>query len=129
MNPNTIQVVNVKTNKVVPHSLGEGFSFGDKGRVLWVIEDPSHTEYEIRFRTAAKRPLLNPQKYVPMVGSGDLIRYNACELRPITLRYPNRLVDLTGDGKLDLVGAWPHPYAPKKPKGAIFCFPRVGSMD
>ena len=129
LNPNTIQIINVKTGKVVPHALDEDFMFGNKGRVLWVIEDPLHTEYEIRFRTAAKRPSLNPPTYVPMVGTGDLLRYNAGQTRPTTIRYPSNLLDLTGDGKLDLVGFWPHPYAPKKPKGGIFCYPRVGDAD
>ena len=129
LNPNTIQVVDTKTGKVVPHALGENFTFGDKGRILWLIEAPTHTEYEIRFWTVAKRPALIPQKYIPMVGAGDLLRYNANQPRPTTIRYPSNLLDLTGDGKLDLVGFWSHPYAPKAPKGGIFCYPRVGTGD
>jgi len=128
-NPNSVQVVNSKTGEVVPHALSSDFTYGDKGRVLWLIEDPAHKEYAIRFSTATKRPPLAPPKYVPMVGAGDLLRYNGGTARPTMIRYPSNLVDLTGDGKLDLVGFWPHPYEPKAPKGGIFCYPRVGSSD
>ena len=129
LNLNTIQVMDSKTGKVVPHALSEHFSYGDKGRVLWLIEDPDHTEYEIRFRNAAKRPPLIPQKYIPMIGVGDTIRYNAGVPRPSTMRYPSRLVDLTGDGKPDLVGALSHVYVPGWPYGCIVSYPRMGSMD
>ena len=134
LDPNTIEVVDVKTGKVVPHTLSEDFNHADKGRVLWLIEDPTHTEYKIRFRTAAKRPPLVPQKDTPMIGVGDLMHYNAGTPRPSVLRWPSRLVDLTGDGKLDLVGAMPHYFAPRSPPNAashcgIVCYPHVGSTD
>ncbi len=64
-----------------------------------------------------------------MVGSGDLIRYNSDALRPCMLRYPANLVDLTGDGKLDLVGVLSGKYAPGWSYGCIVCYPRMGSMD
>ncbi len=134
LDPNTIEVVDVKTGQVVPHSLSEDFNHGDKGRVLWLIEDPAHTKYEIRFQTAAKRPLLAPQKHIPMIGVGDLLHYNAGTPRPSVLRWPSRLVDLTGDGKLDLVGTMPHFFAPPTPPNkaihcGIVCYPGVGSTD
>jgi len=126
---NSIQVFDTKTDKVVPHVLSEQFNYGDNGRVLWLIDDPAHVEYEIRFRTAAKRPPLVPQQYTPMVGAGELLRYNASTPRPITLRYPSRLVDLTGDGMPDLVGTVPHVFTPGGRNGGIVCYPRVGTTD
>ena len=54
LNPDTIQVLDAETGKVVLHTLGKDFAYGDKGRLLWVIEETTHTEYEIRFRTAAR---------------------------------------------------------------------------
>jgi len=115
LDPNTIRVVNANTDKVVPHALSEDFNHEDQGRVLWLIEDPAHTKYEIRFRTAAKRLPLDPQEDTPMISVGDLVHYNAGTPRPSVLRWPSRLVDLTGDGKLDLVGAMPHFFAPRSP--------------
>ena len=50
-----------------------------------------------------------------MIGVGDLLRYNAGQPRPLALIYPARLVDLTGDGTLDLVGCWNYAYRPGWP--------------
>ena len=41
------------------------------------------------------------------------------------MRFPARLVDLTGDGRLDLVGTLPHYYAPGGELGGIVCIPQV----
>jgi len=129
LDPNSIEVRNAATGEVVPHSLGQGFRYGDKGRVRWVTAQQTRTAYEIRFRSAAKRPALAPQPFTPMIGVGDLIRYNAGAPRPSTLRWPSRLVDLTGDGRLDLVGTLPHYYAPRSRLGGIVCYPQVGSDE
>ena len=72
------------------------------------------TASKSRFRAEAKRPALAPQPFTPMIGVGDLIHYNAGTPRPSTLRWPSRLVDLTGDGRLALVGTLPHYYAPRR---------------
>ncbi len=129
LDPGSICVVDRKTAKAVPHALTEDFAYGDKGRVQWVIEEPTHTEYEIRFRTAARRQPLLPPKFTPMIGTGDLLRYNAAKPRPFALPYVSRLVDLTGDGKRDLVGCWSYAYAPGWPWGGVFCYPRAGGSD
>ena len=104
LDPNSIEVIDVATGQVVPHARTEDFAYGDNGRVEWVIEDPAHTDYEIRFRTAETRPALEPQAYVPRIGVGDLLRYNAGEPRPIAMPHSMRLIDITGDGRCDLVG-------------------------
>ena len=126
---NSIQIINRATNKPIPHTLNEEFNYGDRGRVLWLIEDPSHREFEIRFRTAAQRPPRVPQKHTPLIGVGDLLSYNAGVPRPVVLRFPSRLVDFTGDGKLDLVGALAHFYGPRSQNGGIVCYPGVGNAD
>ncbi len=126
LNPNSIRVVNVATGKPVPSAVTEDFAYGDAGRVEWVVTDPAHKVYELRFRTAAKRPRLTPSEYTPMIGVGDLLRYNAGEPRPITLAYPSGLLDLTGDGRRDLVGCWNYAYRPGWPWDGVVCYPRVG---
>jgi hypothetical protein len=127
LDPNSIDVVNLTNGKVVPHARTDDFAYGDKGRIEWVIRDPQHKRYLIRFKTSKKRAPLLPQPYVPMIGNGDLLRYNAGEPRPIALVYHSGLVDLTGDGKLDLVGCWNYSYRPGDPWSGIVCYPRVGS--
>ena len=71
LDPNSIDVVNLTTGKVVPHARTDDFAYGDKGRIEWVIRDPQHKRYLIRFKTSKKRPPLLPQLYVPMIGNGD----------------------------------------------------------
>jgi hypothetical protein len=126
LDPNSIEVIDLATNKPVPVLRSEEFAYGDQGRVQWVIDDPGHKRFEIRFRTAETRPPMAPQRDVPMVGTGDLLRYNAGKPRPITLPFPGRLVDLTGDGKADLVGCWNYAHRPGWPWDGIVCYPRVG---
>jgi hypothetical protein len=129
LDPNSILITNVATGEEVAFGRSDDFAYGDSGRLEWVIKDPSHTRYEIRFRAAESRPVLVPQTYVPMVGVGDLLRYNAGDARPIVLSKPTRLVDLTGDGKPDLVGCWNYYYRPGDPISGVVCFPRIGSED
>jgi len=129
LDPNSIVVISLATGDVVPHALSPDFGHGNRGRVQWVAQDPEHKAYEIRFSTADTRPALRPAAYTPPIGTGDLLRYNAGVPRPISLIYLSRLVDLTGDGKLDLVGCWNYAHEPGCPWDSIFCFPRVGDDD
>ena len=127
--PNSIEVIDLASGEEVEFARSEDFAYGDRGRVEWVIGDSSHREYEIRFGTAENRPVLQPQEFVPMVGVGDLLRYNAGEGRPITLASSLRLVDLAGDGKRDLVGCWNYYHRPGSPISGLVCFPRVGEEE
>ncbi len=77
----------------------------------------------------AKRPPLVPQNYTPLVGVGDLLRYNAGRPRPFAMPYPARLVDLTGDGKPDYVGTWNYAYRDDSPWDGIICYPCVGDPE
>ena len=56
LDPNSIDVVNLTTGKVVPHARTDDFAYGDKGRIEWVIRHPRHKRYLIRFKTSKKRP-------------------------------------------------------------------------
>ncbi|MFP6770626.1 MAG: hypothetical protein VB859_20800, partial [Planctomycetaceae bacterium] len=131
LDPNSIHVVDAETGKPVPHSLSEHFAYGDAGEVQWVIKNPAHKRYEIRFATVTGRPPLLPRRQAPLIGVGDLLRYNANAPRPFPTigRGICRLVDLTGDGKRDFVGCGGYAYAPGWPFGGIFCFPRVGETN
>ena len=102
----SIQVIDLAAGGPIPHALGDDFSYGDRGRVEWVVPDPAHTEYEIRFSIAASRPHPVAQVHVPLIGTGDLLRFNAGEPRPVTLMNAMGLHDVTGDGRADLVGTW-----------------------
>ena len=125
LDPNSIEVRDAATSKIIPSSLGKGFRYGDSGRVRWVAHRASQTKFEIRFRSAGKRPLLQPKAITPMIGVGDMLRYNASKPMPIALRYPSRLVDINGDGRLDLIGTQPHRYSPRSPYGGIVCYPNT----
>jgi len=129
LNPNSITIINKATGKSVPFALSEDFAYNDRGRLEWVISDPAHKIFKIRFRTTQKRPSVEPSTYTPLVGVGDLLRYNANEPRPISLPYPARLIDLTGDGKRDLVGCWNYAHRPGWPWDGIFLYPREGNSD
>ncbi len=129
LDPNSIEVIDALTGEAVPHALGEGFRYGDRGRVQWVIEDPEHVRYEIRFTTTARRVMLAPARHTPRIGTGDLLRYNAGEPRPVTAIGLCGLVDVTGDGRGDLVGCWNYAWRPGEPWDGVFCFPRVGGDD
>ena len=107
LDPNSIVVRNVATAKTIPHALSREFQDGDHGRVQWVIENPKHRAFEIRFRTTAKKHvILEPRSQVPVIGTGDLLRYNAGRGSPIALFHAAALVDLNGDGRRDLAGCW-----------------------
>jgi len=124
--PNSITVVNMTDGTEVPVVVSEDFSYGDRGRLEWVVAQPEHVKYEIRFRMVAARPPRIPTKFTPPIGTGDLLRYNANVPRPIGLPYLSGLVDLTGDGKADLVGCWNYAHRPGSPWDGIVCYPRVG---
>ena len=127
--PNSIEVIDLADGAVIPHARTEDFTYGDAGRIEWVIMSPVHRRYEIRFRTVEKRPFLAPQTYTPLIGVGDLIRYNAGVPRPVTMAYGMNLVDLTGDGLPDLVGCWNYYYRPDAPVSGLICYPRVGDPE
>ncbi|MCC6511172.1 MAG: VCBS repeat-containing protein, partial [Pirellulaceae bacterium] len=129
LDPNSFEVINIATGQQVPFARSEDFAYSDRGQLEWVITDPMHTKFEVRFRSVTERPALKPQDHTPPIGVGDLLRYNAGEPRPIALPFPARLVDLTGDGKLDLVGCWNYAYRPGWPWDGIVCYPRVGDSE
>ena len=125
LDPNSIEVRNAATNKPVSHAITEDFAYGDKGRVQFVVADPTHTQFEIRFRVVTERAPLQPQTFTPAVGVGDLLRYNATQPRPIAVPYAPGLHDLNGDGLLDLTGTWNYAYRPGGPWDGIICYPRT----
>ena len=126
LNPNSIEVINLATGRSVECAVTDDFAYADSGRVQWVVVDPAHLKYEIRFQLTEKRPPLEPKNRTPMIGVGDLLRYNAGEPRLICLAHGAKLIDLNGDGKRDLVGCWNYAYRPGDPWDGVICYPRVG---
>jgi len=129
LDPNSICVVDATGGAPVPCAVSEDFAYGDAGRIAWVIRDPAHRSYEVRFRTATTRPPLRPAAYTPLIGTGDLLVYNAGVPRPVCLIYLSGLVDLTGDGRQDLVGCWNYAHRPGRPWDGVLCYPRVGEDE
>ncbi|MBN2312254.1 MAG: VCBS repeat-containing protein [Candidatus Hydrogenedentes bacterium] len=129
LDPNSIRVIDLASGQGVPCAISEDFAYGDAGRVEWVIDDPGHNRFAIRFRTSASRPARDSAAYTPLIGVGDLLRYNASAPRPIALPYLSGLVDLTGDGHLDLVGCWNYAYRPGWPWDGAICYPRTEEGD
>lgn len=123
--PNSIAVVDLADGRPVAYARSEDFAYGDRGRLEWAIADPSHTQYEIRFRTLPQRPPLQPQPRVPLVGTGDLLRYNADTPRPLTL-YSMRLAPLSGAAGPDLAGTWNYYHRPGAPISGVVCHPYLG---
>lgn len=132
LDPNSIEVVNLATKQIEPHALNQDFRNGNKGHVRWLARQPSHREFEVRFKTGATRSFLPPPKYTPQIGVGDLLRYNAGEPRPVGPYWVSRLVDLTGDGVQDMIGfemyssepSWPENRVPDG-WGNVYCYPGV----
>ena len=125
LDANSIRVINRATGRIISSARTEDFAYSDRGRVEWVIADPKHTAWSIRFRTAEARPALSPQGYVPAIGVGDLLRYNAGPHRPITCFFQAELHDLTGDGRPDLVGSWNYAYRDGDPWAAPILYPSI----
>ena len=123
--PNSVEVYNPATGERVPHAISEDFAYSDKGRIEFVIGDPTHREFLIRFATADERPRLELQSPTPQIGVGDLLCYNAGQARPINVSYSAGLEDLNGDGRLDLTGSWNYAHRPGWPWDGIFCYDRT----
>lgn len=105
VDPNSVEIRSLKSGKRRPHSLSPHFSYGDQGRLRWLIEDSEDTRYEIRFRTAEARTVIQPRLDAPRIGVGDLLRYSGTQPRPVGFAYPTRLLDLNDDGHPELIGS------------------------
>jgi len=103
VDPNSIEVFDTTSHAPVASARTEDFAYSDRGHLQWVIENPERRDYEIRFNTVRERPPLLPQEHTPLIGVGDLLRYNAGEPRPIAPIYLSGLLDLNGDGLRDLI--------------------------
>ncbi len=129
LDPNSIEVFNPGTKQIVPHVLTADFAYADQGRIEFVIADPHHRLFEIRFRAVRERPPIKPQSLTPMIGLGDLLRFNAGLPRPIAVPYSPGLHDLDGDGRPDLTGTWNYAYRPGDPWDGIVCFRQTQGRD
>ncbi len=127
LDPNSIEVREVATGEVVPHALSEDFAYDDIGRVEFVVANPRSAVFEIRFRSVQQTPRLEPRRFIPPIGVGDLLRYNASQPRPIALPFLAGLHDLNGDGRLDLTGTWNYAYRPGWPWDGVICYPRTST--
>ncbi|MBM3459931.1 MAG: VCBS repeat-containing protein, partial [Armatimonadetes bacterium] len=124
LDPDSVRVTDGETGRAIPHALSDEFQFGDRGRVEWSALRPSQRVFDLRFRTVPLRPAPRARGLSLPIGVGDLLRYGGGQRRPLALPYLSRLVDLTGDGRADLVGCWNYAHRPGRPWDGIFCFPR-----
>jgi len=124
VDPDSIQVWDIAGRRIIPHALSEDIYYGDQAKVEFVIADPAHTEYEIRFGVVSSRLPRHSSEFIPQIGLGDLLRYNAAELRPIAIPYSPGLHDLNGDGWMDLTGAWNYAHRPGYPWDGAIVHPR-----
>jgi len=134
LNPDSIEVFNLAAGTAEEISLSLSLTDSDKGRVRWIIQDPRHRDYEIRFETSSKKLWPAPKAFYPLIGTGDWLRYNAPAPRPLALPKTETLVDVTGDGMLDLVGAWSQPryskgLAEALPGDLPVVYPRIGKPE
>ncbi len=125
LDPNSIEIRQCDSGQPVEYALGEDLFYGERGQVEWAIGDPQCLAYDISFRAVDCRPPLAVRDRVPMVGIGDLLRYNAGAPRPIALGGSARLLDLTGDGRSDLLGCWNYYRRPGTPISGVVCYPRA----
>ena len=51
--PNSVEVVDLKNGRIVPHARTEDFAYSDRGRIEWVIKDSAHTE--LRYDSGLRR--------------------------------------------------------------------------
>jgi hypothetical protein len=103
IDPNSIEVRNSKTGAIEPHAISPHISYGDVARVRWMVNDPAMKRFEIWFKAAEKRPVLRPRADTPLIGVGDLLRYTGPTARPIAASLATNLIDVNGDGVLDIV--------------------------
>ena len=129
LDPNSIQVRSVPEDRVLRHALSEDFTRGDEGTVSWIKTEAGDQEYVVSFEVAAERVPLDARPYIPRIGTGDLLRYNAGVPRPIVLPYLSGLHDLTGDGKRDLVGCWNYAYRPGEPWDGVILYPATSTEE
>ena len=85
LDPNSIEIRQGDSGQPVEYALGEDLFYGERGQVEWAIGDPQCLAYDISFRAVDCRPPLAVRDQVPMVGIGDLLRYNVGASRPIAL--------------------------------------------
>lgn len=121
---NSIEVRDSATGAVIPHATSDDFNYSDRGRVEWVIGEQTHVEYTIGFATNQRQTEIASRNFVPATGTGDLLRYNASQPRPLTLFYSAGLHDLAGNGRADLVGTWNYAHRPGRPWSGVVCYPR-----
>jgi hypothetical protein len=127
LNPNTIQVRRATDDQVMAHALSEDFTWGDAGTVSWTASLSTPQDFIITFGVTETRVPLQPRASIPLIGTGDLLRYNAGTPRPITLPYLSGLHDLDGDGLRDLLGCWNYAYRPGQAWDGIILYPRRGT--
>ncbi len=121
----SLSLTDLITGTAVPYVLSEEFRTGDAGRIAFVIDHPAHTRFAIDFRVCRNpRPPPVPDQ-TPLIGIGDLLRYNAGKPRPIAVPYSACLRDLNGDGQLDLAGTWNYARRPGRDRDSVICFPRT----
>ncbi len=89
----------------IAHSMSEWFAVRQCGDISWVIEQADQLEYYVYFDIAANGPYTPPAQ-IAAVGNGDALRGNTMQGEPVDVGIPCQApvyLDLTGDGRLDML--------------------------
>jgi len=85
----------------VPHRLSDGFRYGRRGEVYFVVEDPEALRYTITVSTEATEGSQHVC-YVPAIGTGDPLHHNIGRAMPLPVGWGPQVNDLEGNGRAHL---------------------------
>ena len=125
----SVQVLDIADRAELPCAVAWDATRRYTARVMWVVTNPGHRAFAIRFHTAPSPSAAPVPAYVPPIGVGDLLRYNADTPRCVALPYLGGLIDLNGDGRRDLAGCWNYAYRPGEPWDGVVCYPGACEDD
>lgn len=100
VDPETIQVW--CEDRVVPHQISDEFRYTSRGTVWFVVEDARHLRYRITVEESRDRREDATPRYLPAIGVGDPLYYNAGQGMPFAMGHGPQISDIEGNGRLHL---------------------------
>ena len=99
LRPETISLFHER--EAVPYRLSDEFPCGNSGMLYFVVKHPSSLTYVLTVESGKARDAPVPD-YIPVIGIGDPLHYNAGRPMPLPLTFGPQINDLAGDGTLHL---------------------------